>query len=624
MSLKNLKVRTQLFFLVGIIMTLMILMAGVAIVNISNIGKELKEIADEDMPLIEKITEITEHQLEQAIWFERALRHGEKMAADEKEARLFHRSEKEFEKIAKMVDKEIIEGEKIAEEGIKKAHSEHARKEFQNIYDHLKIIEKEHAEYERHVMEIFELQKHGKMEKALELAEKVEAEEDQLNHELEKFLKQVEEFTRESLLLAEQHEKSTVNILSIILICSLTIGFLIAYFIIRSILGQVGGEPAIIAGIAKRVASGQFDIEQSSEETTGIFSELIKMANSLKTAIASIQSTMHSLSLGDFTNPVGDTGMTGELTLIKDSINNTIEMLDQTITQVLLSSEQVSTGANEISNASQGLAAGTTEQAASLEETNSSMLEVGSRAKGNNENAGQAAQLTSQAMEIVSRGNEQMANMLASMDKINNSSAAISKIIKVIDEIAFQTNLLALNAAVEAARAGKYGKGFAVVAEEVRSLASRSAEAAKNTTELIENSVKEVEQGVSNAGMTAGVLNEVNQSIVKVNDLVAEIATSSKEQSSSTDEVNEALTQINNVVQQNSSISEETASSSEELNSQAIELQGLMSRFKLKQTGSTRKQTPVQPAVVQPKLPEEKVAVSQKMITLDDDNFGKY
>ncbi|MBU2648928.1 methyl-accepting chemotaxis protein, partial [bacterium] len=293
------------------------------------------------------------------------------------------------------------------------------------------------------------------------------------------------------------------------------------------------------------------------------------------------------------------------------------------ITQVVNAAEQVNSGAGQIASASQALASGTTEQAASLEETSSSMSEVGSRAKINNENANQAVQLSNQTLEIVNRGNAQMEAMLASMDKINNSSGDISKIIKVIDEIAFQTNLLALNAAVEAARAGKYGKGFAVVAEEVRNLAARSAEAAKNTTGLIENSVKEVDSGVLNAGKTAEILNEINVSITKVNDLVGEIASSSQEQRISTDEVNKALTQVNDVVQQNSSISEQTAAASEELSGQAMQLQELMRRFKVNQTKPIQERAQVQRAAVQKKGPAEKPVKSPKMITLDDDRFGK-
>ena len=406
-----------------------------------------------------------------------------------------------------------------------------------------------------------------------------------------------------------------------VLIFILFAGFLLS---IRLILKQLGNEPAVIEEIATKIASGQFDIEQSDQNASGIFAELLKMANSLKAAIMSIQGTMNSISQGDFTTKMDDDGMVGELALIKDSVNNSIDMLSSTINQVIVSSEQVGEGSGQLSSSSQALASGTTEQAASLEEVSSSMSEVGSKSKTNSENAKQASQLSNQTLEVVSRGNKQMEEMLSSMDKISSSSAEISKIIKVIDEIAFQTNLLALNAAVEAARAGKYGKGFAVVAEEVRNLAARSAEAAKNTTELIENSAKEVELGVSNSGKTADILNEIIDSISKVNDLAGEIAAASEEQNASTEEMNKALIQVNNVVQQNSSISEEAASASEELNGQAIELQNLMNRFKIKKSSLTDDSALTHQPVVQASVAKNRTVAASKMITLDDDNFGKY
>lgn len=379
---------------------------------------------------------------------------------------------------------------------------------------------------------------------------------------------------------------------------------------------------------AKELAKGNFskklDIDQG-DEVGDLALALKSMADELNTAISEINSVMASVKDGDLSRNVA-AELSGDLNLLKQSINESVKMLNHSIIQVVTNTEQVNSGSTQIADASQSLASGTTEQAASLEEISSTMSEIGSRAKANNENANQASQLTTQTMNTANRGNDQMEEMLSAMDKINSSSTDISKIIKVIDEIAFQTNLLALNAAVEAARAGKYGKGFAVVAEEVRNLAARSAEAAKNTTELIESSVKEVDAGVDCAGKTAEVLKEINEAITKVNDLVGEIAAASQEQSINTSEINASLNQVNDVVQQNSSISEEAASASEELSSQAMELKALMGRFIVSQPDiQTAATEPVPQTNIEP-IPtvQDKAVEPAKLITLDDDDFGKY
>lgn len=294
-----------------------------------------------------------------------------------------------------------------------------------------------------------------------------------------------------------------------------------------------------------------------------------------------------------------------------------VENLNDVFKQIRMATEQVSNGAKQLSSSAHVLASGTTKQAANLEEVSSSMSQVGGSAKVNSENADQASHLSNQTLDVVAKGLAQMEDMLSSMDRINNTSSDISKIIKVIDEIAFQTNLLALNAAVEAARAGKYGKGFAVVAEEVRNLAARSAEAAKNTTELIENSAKEVENGVTSARKTADILNEINESIIKVNDLVREITSASQEQSVNTDEITKALLQVNDVIQENSSLSEETSSASEELNGQAIQLKELMKRFNLKVTNTDQRTEPSQQEIIQKGVLNKEIVQATKMIALN-------
>ncbi|MFO8241154.1 MAG: methyl-accepting chemotaxis protein [Dissulfuribacterales bacterium] len=236
-------------------------------------------------------------------------------------------------------------------------------------------------------------------------------------------------------------------------------------------------------------------------------------------------------------------------------------------------SEQTANAANEIASSSQRLAEGANEQASSLEESSSSLEEISSQTKQTADNAGQAEQEMSSASQKVEAGVLAMEQMNESMEQIKSGSEETSKIIKTIDDIAFQTNLLALNAAVEAARAGEAGKGFAVVAEEVRNLAQRSAQAAKNTAELIERSQTNAEQGVEVAQDVSKRLYSIQESVSKVDTLVKEIAAAGQEQAQGIEQVNTAVSEMDKVVQQNASDSEESASAAEELSAQAQEME---------------------------------------------------
>lgn len=311
--------------------------------------------------------------------------------------------------------------------------------------------------------------------------------------------------------------------------------------------------------------------------------------------------------------------------------------LHDLICEIQIAGEQIATGSVQVADGSQSLSQGATESAASLEEISASMLQLGSQTKSNADNADQANMLSNGAKDAASKGDELMHDLVVAMTDINQSGESITKIIKVIDEIAFQTNLLALNAAVEAARAGQHGKGFAVVAEEVRNLAARSAQAAKETEQLIEESTEKTKRGAEIADNTAEALKQIVAGAAKVSDLVAEIAASSNEQSSGLGEITEGLSQIESVTQQATANSEESAAAAEELSGQAEQLRNMLSRFKVKKDiiGSGGKaHSATGPRVLPGTSSVHNVNAYKKerdipqspgaMIPLDDRDFGRF
>jgi len=312
--------------------------------------------------------------------------------------------------------------------------------------------------------------------------------------------------------------------------------------------------------------------------------KVVKYATDITATMIAVQQTREVVDAvrdNDLTQRVSLDGKTGEIGELCAGVNHLLETVASIVLDIQAAASEVASASSEISSATTDLSQRTEEQAASLEETSASMEEMSATVRKNAENAQQAKQFATDTAAIADRGGAVVADAVAAMSKISESSGKISDIINVIDEIARQTNLLALNAAVEAARAGEAGRGFAVVASEVRSLAQRSSQAAKDIKDLITNSASRVQEGVELVNRTGQSLGEIVGSIKKVAQIVADIAVASDEQTTGIDQINKALSQMDGVTQQNSALVEENAATAKTLDQQSSAMSDRVGNYKV-------------------------------------------
>ena len=523
------KLLTKLAGMVTILLAITFFIAGFGMVSITNVGENLRGIASADVPLLNSITRITVNQLEQSVWFERAL-----MSVEQDDWNSYEKAETELISLGDMVDTEFNVSMQLLKSTIEDTAGRESDNKYSDISGRLNKIYVEYADLNESTQEMLVHMKKGTISSTDIDMSMVKQQVQALSEELRALTAEISGATQSIAVITKQQESDAAYMMTIISVLALLMAIGLGVWIIRSVRNQLGADPSVLLSVSESLSKGVLDIKQDSFEV-GVYGSINKTLKKLKEVIHGIKSGAHEVSVA---------------------------------------SDQVSQGNANLSQRTQ-------EQASSLEEIASSMEQMTGTTAQNASNAQLTNKLAQDASRLAENGVRVVRNAVQAMSEIDTSSKKIADIIKVIDEIAFQTNLLALNAAVEAARAGEQGRGFAVVASEVRNLAGRSATAAKEIKLLIEDSVAKVESGTQLVNESGKSLEEIVDSVKKASVMATEIAEASREQSEGIEQVNRAILQMDEMTQQNASLVEQAAAASEAMGAQAQELSALVSYFDL-------------------------------------------
>lgn len=478
-----------------------------------------------------------------------------------------------------------------------------------NITSKYNKVVDEMEEYIKTATEYAQMAQNGNVEQAREaLTHSGVALANNVENQLLELIEAVDQVADANNEVVEQQVIALQVVVIVVVLISILISMAYALRLVRTITVPIRK----LSEAAKKLALGDVDVDchkMYNDDLGDLMDAFAIMVDGIKDQVR----VTDLLAQGDFrveVKPRSDRDVLGK------SLYKLVSDENALLSNIREAGSQITVGSEQVANASQALAQGSTEQASAIQQVTASMDEVTQRTKANASQATEASSLVNNIKIMAASGNDQMKAMIDAMDSINESSETISKIIKTIDDISFQTNILALNAAVEAARAGIHGKGFAVVAEEVRNLAAKSASAAGETAEMIEDSIHKVANGTKIVEETAKSLSAIVNSIDEIVVLIGNITVSSSDQATAISQIDQAISQVSTVVQTNAATSEQCAAASEQLSNQAVTLKNLIGQYKLLTSGSSSSYTSSY-------SDSSSYNSNEQIISLDGD-FGKY